>query len=128
MLFVWGNDDVLHSGGVGMCGSRNVSSAGLAAASICGGKVADRGLAVFSGYAKGVDTVSHLAALEADGRTAIVLAEGICKFKVKRAFQNVPLDAERPVVVSQFAPDQRWTVGGAMARKRSLLAWVRRLS
>lgn len=116
VFFAWGNFDVLHSGGIGMCGSRNVSAAGLAAASSCGSEVAARGLAVFSGYAKGVDTATHLAALEAGGRTAIVLAEGINHFKVKRSFRDVPLDEHHAVVISQFAPGQSWNVGAAMTR------------
>lgn len=116
ILFVWGNIGVLQESGIGMCGSRDVSEAGLAAASACGSEVARLGLAVFSGYAKGVDTATHIAALESDGHTAIVLAEGILNFRIKRVFDHVPLDEEHAVAISQFAPTQKWTVGGAMAR------------
>lgn len=116
ILFTWGNTALFSAPGVGMCGSRHASERGLEAARICGLEVADHGLAVISGYAKGVDTETHLAALSSGGRTVIVLAEGINGFRRKRAFNNVDFDQEHVLVVSQFAPAQRWNVGAAMTR------------
>lgn len=116
ILFTWGNSDLLHANGVGMCGSRHVSTKGLEAARTCGLEVAEHGLVIISGYAKGVDTETHIAALASGGRTVIVLAEGISGFHRKRAFANVPFDDERVLVISQFPPGQRWNVGAAMTR------------
>ena len=116
ILFLWGNADLLNADGVGMCGSRNVSPRGLDAARTCGLEVAEHGLVIISGYAKGVDTETHLAALRSGGRTVIVLAEGIEGFKKKRAFDGAPFDEEHVAAVSQFAPGQRWNVGAAMTR------------
>jgi DNA processing protein len=116
LLFFWGNPELLNESGVGMCGSRNVSPRGLQAARTCGLEVADHGLVIISGYAKGVDTETHLAALRSGGRTVIVLAEGINGFKRKRAFSDVPFDRDHVVAISQFAPGQRWNVGAAMTR------------
>lgn len=116
VLFTWGNVDLLDASGVGMCGSRHASEKGLHAASVCGEEVASHSLTVISGYAKGVDTETHLAALGSGGRTVIVLAEGISWFRKKKAFDRVGLDAERALVISQFAPSQRWNVGAAMTR------------
>lgn len=116
MLFTWGNTALFDVPSVGMCGSRNVSEKGLEAARNCGLQVARHGLAIVSGYAKGVDTETHLAALTSGGRTIIVLAEGILHFRRKRVFSEVPFDAEHVLVVSQFPPRQRWNVGAAMTR------------
>lgn len=116
ILFLWGNTDLLNANGVGMCGSRSVSARGLEAARTCGLEVAQHGLVIISGYARGVDTETHLAALESGGRTVIVLAEGISDFKRKKAFGDVPFDEEHVLAVSQFAPGQRWNVGAAMTR------------
>jgi DNA processing protein len=116
VLFTWGNQRLLGENGIGMCGSRNVSERGLDAARTCGLEVAGHGLVIVSGYARGVDTETHLAALESGGKTIIVLAEGINGFKRKRAFDKVPFDEDHVLVVSQFSPDQRWNVGAAMTR------------
>lgn len=116
LLYVWGNSSLLRSPSVGMCGSRDVSERGLQAARACGEAVARQGLTVISGYAKGVDTETHLAALRQGGSTVIVLAEGIIHFRHKKVFGSEGLDPERTVVVSQFPPTQPWNVGAAMTR------------
>jgi DNA processing protein len=116
LLFYRGNPDLLHIAGVGMCGSRNASPKGLDAARVCGEEVVRQGKVVISGYARGVDTETHLAALGAGGRTVIVLAEGILHYRPKRVFGAVGLDPTRILVLSQFPPGQRWTVGAAMTR------------
>jgi DNA processing protein len=121
-LFYWGNLGLLEERGVGMCGSRHVSGRGSEAARACGEEVASEGWHVVSGYAKGVDTETHLAALDAGAGTVIVLAEGILNFRRKRVFDEVPFDSERVLVLSQFPPNQRWSVGGAMTRNGLIAA------
>jgi DNA processing protein len=121
ILFTWGNQDLLNEPGIGMCGSRNVSERGLRAAQQCGTEVANHGLIIISGYARGVDTETHLAALGSGGRTAIVLAEGISHFRRKKAFSDVDFDPSRIVVLSQFPPGQAWNVGAAMSRNRVIV-------
>lgn len=114
-LFCMGDRALLTAAGAGMCGSRRVSPLGLKAAHACGQEVSARGLTVVSGYAKGVDTATHLAALEQGGKTVIVLAEGINAFRVKREFAT-SFDPNRVLVVSQFRPSQPWAAYAAMAR------------
>ncbi|WP_353828118.1 DNA-processing protein DprA [Agromyces sp. SYSU T0242] len=115
IVFFKGNKSLLYADGVGICGSRNVSARGLEAADKCGVTVSRKGLTVVSGYAKGVDTATHLAALRNGGNTVIVLAEGFDHFRVKRAFA-ADFDSERTLVLSQFAPSQTWQAHAAMAR------------
>jgi DNA processing protein len=127
VLFTLGNIELLNAPAVGMCGSRNASPQGLAAALTCGEEVAAQGLTVVSGYAKGVDTQTHLAALRSGGRTLIVLAEGIEHFRQKRDFAETGLPMDRVLVVSQFPPRQRWTVHGAMTRNGVIAGLARAL-
>lgn len=115
IIFYRGNKDLLYRDGIGMCGSRHVSARGLDAASRCGALATEKGMTVVSGYAAGVDTATHLAALRSGGSTVVVLAEGIDHFRVKRAFAD-DFDWDRIVVVSQFAPSQPWRAHAAMAR------------
>ena len=116
ILFVRGNEQLLEQPGISMCGSRNVSEQGLQAAAACGYEVARYGMVVMSGYARGVDMETHLAALNNDGTTVIVLAEGINHFRIKKALPRELFTRERVVVVSQFPPSQPWSAGAAMTR------------
>lgn len=115
-LFVRGPAELLRRPGVGMCGARSASADGLRAARTCGTVVAANGFSVVSGYAKGVDMATHTAALTAGGTTVIVLAEGIAEFRPRPGEFARAWDPERALVVSQFAPTQPWSVGGAMTR------------
>jgi DNA processing protein len=121
VLFYQGNYDLLGMSSIGICGSRDASSQGLNAAHVCGEEVARRGLVVVSGYARGVDTEAHTAALDAGGSTVMVLAEGITRFKAKRWLVSRPHDPLQVAVVSQFSPRQTWSVGGAMNRNRVII-------
>jgi DNA processing protein len=115
-LFWWGNLHLVDRRGVGMCGSRNASERGLKYARTFGRAVVERGLQVVSGYARGVDMEAHLGALEADGSTIIVLAEGITHFRKKRAFAHTRFDERSVLAISQFPPAQPWAAGAAMTR------------
>jgi DNA processing protein len=126
VLFYKGNKNLFYEPGVGMCGSRHVSPKGLEAAERCGVAASSEDWTIVSGYAKGVDTATHLAALKSGGRTVIVLAEGIDFFRVKREFAE-DFDPERTLVVSQFAPTQTWQAHAAMARNSVIFGLSRAL-
>lgn len=116
VLYYRGAIELLTAPGIGMCGSRKAGDVGLRAASSCGEAASQQGLTVVSGYARGVDMAGHLAALKAGGRTVIVLAEGIDRFRVKSGDFAQAWDPARALVVSQFAPSQPWSAGNAMSR------------
>ncbi|WP_261675281.1 DNA-protecting protein DprA [Streptomyces lusitanus] len=126
ILYHWGNSDLLHLDGVGMCGSRSASDLGLKAAEACGLEVSARQMSVISGYAKGVDTVTHLAALNSGGSTVIVLAEGFDHFRIKKNFRD-SFDPDKVLVVSQFSPSQPWLAYAAMARNKVIFGLGRAL-
>jgi DNA processing protein len=126
ILFYKGNSELFHHPSIGMCGSRNVSELGLKAARSCGVEVANNSMVVVSGYAKGVDTATHLAALDSAGATVIVLAEGFDHFRIKQEFK-AHFDWRRTLVVSQFAPSQPWKAFAAMARNGVIYGLARAL-
>ncbi|MGW4209429.1 DNA-processing protein DprA [Lentzea sp. NPDC004789] len=118
-LFCQGDIDLLSTVSVAVCGSRAAGDNGLRAARACGEEAARFGVTVVSGYAKGVDTESHLAVLRAGGSTVAVLAEGVDHFRLKVPYRELSADvARRLLVVSQFPPRQRWTAGAAMTRNQ----------
>jgi DNA processing protein len=116
ILYTWGRRELLHLPSVGMCGARQASSAGIAAAGVCGEAAGRAGLTVVSGFARGVDRAAHKAALAAGGTTIVVLAEGIARSEPEVAAARLGADWHRVLVLSQFPPRQTWTPGGAMTR------------
>ena len=90
---------------VSVVGSRRACSGSLAWASEMSSALVSAGITVVSGLAAGIDTVAHIAALDAGGRTVAVLGTGI-----HRAYPAVNRDlqeriAEQCLVLSQFWPD-----------------------
>ncbi len=126
-LFYQGALSDLQVSGLAMAGARNASPEGIQAASECARALAAIGITVVSGYAKGVDMACHSGALEAGGRTLVVLAEGISRFRVKRGEFSHVFDPDRVTVVSQFSPTQPWSAGSAMTRNSLVLAVSRGL-
>ena len=122
VLYIQGSSAVLKTTGFGICGSRKASQKGIQIAGWFGAEVAKLGLPEVSGYAKGVDTAAHLGALQAEGVTIVVLAEGILHFSLKKAFSHLPDAPSRMVAISEFHPVRPWSVHAAMQRNSTICA------
>lgn len=62
---------------VALIGARRATRAGLDAARILAASLAEAGVTVVSGFARGVDAAAHRAALEAGGKTVAVFGCGV---------------------------------------------------
>lgn len=100
-LHCLGNLDLLRRKKVGFSGARKASAKGLNLAETYAGQFAREGWTVVSGYANGVDVVSHGAALAAGGTTILVLPHGLDGFYVRPELRK-HWDWSRTLVVSQF--------------------------
>lgn len=116
-LFYRGDLGILDVPMIGVSGARKVSERGAAAAARLGEIVAQTGHSLVSGNARGVDTVANTAALSSHGRSILVLPEGITRFPTSNS-EDASSESPDVLVLSQFAPDQPWTVHSAMGRNR----------
>jgi DNA processing protein len=77
VLYVKGDKDALAKHAIAIVGARRPSAYGSSVAHKLGGDLAQRGLVVVSGMARGIDSASHRGALEANGKTVAVLGSGV---------------------------------------------------
>jgi DNA processing protein len=77
LLFVKGNEGCLSRPGFAVVGTRSPTGYGRAVTRMLCGQMAARGLVVFSGMARGIDTLAHEAAMASGGPTVAVLGSGL---------------------------------------------------
>jgi DNA processing protein len=119
IIYKYGQIQKQDERSIAIVGSRNANEKGLQIARGFGKRLAERGYTIVSGYAKGIDTESHLGALEGDGRTIMVLSTGMLHFKLRDAgFESFEFLKQNGAVISEMFPTESWTVGAAMARNR----------
>ena len=76
-LYVRGDAATLTQPGIAMIGTRHPTPYGVGMAERLGCDLASRGLVIFSGLARGVDTASHRGAVSAKGKTVAVFGTGV---------------------------------------------------
>jgi len=77
LLFVQGTLDAGPEPAVAIVGSRRATPYGRVHAGRLGAELAERGITVVSGGARGIDAEAHRGAIRAGGRTVAVLASGL---------------------------------------------------
>lgn len=117
LLYCRGYLELLRSNGVSIVGARNASQQSLNHAA----QLADNGMNVISGYAKGIDTAAHIGALKAGGTTTAILSSGIFDFVAKREFEGTEWK-RNTLAISQFQPNEKWSARNAMARNKLVCA------
>ncbi len=77
VLYVRGNAAAVSLPGIALVGTRHPTPYGMAMAERLACDLAARGLVIFSGLARGVDTAGHRGAIVAKGKTVAVFGTGI---------------------------------------------------
>jgi DNA protecting protein DprA len=117
LLYARGNIAILNRPAVAIVGKRRAGRAALNTADALASALAAKGINITSGYAAGIDTAAHQAALRAGGTTSVILAEGIAHFRTKGEIKD-HVTAENILVLSQFEPDAKWAAYMAMTRNK----------
>lgn len=121
VLSMVGNTDLLGNRTVGFSGSRKVSEKGIAVTRDCVEQLSViPDVSIVSGYAQGVDKEAHYAALASGGSTIIVLPNGISSFYVRHELEDV-WDWNRVLVISEYQPEDKWSVSRAMNRNNTII-------
>ncbi len=123
ILFCKGVIHFLESRSISIVGSRNVSEIGTSFVKTVVKDLAHSGFNVISGYAKGVDTIAHLSAIENEGTTTFVLSYGILEFSLKKDFRHLPWH-NNILAVSQFHPKEKWQASNAMLRNKLVVSFA----
>ncbi len=77
LLYVRGNPAIIAEPGVAVVGTRHPSPYGLGMAERLSCDLSNRGLIIFSGMARGVDSAAHRGAISSGGKTVAVWGTGI---------------------------------------------------
>lgn len=104
LLYILGGlEERDHRNGIGIVGTRRASHYASESAKKLGYQLAYSGLTVYSGLARGIDSMAHQAALAANGRTVAVLGSGLAQIYPP---ENIPLAAKitegHGAVLSEF--------------------------
>jgi DNA processing protein len=77
ILYLRGNEDVISQPGIALVGTRHPTPYGSGMSERLACDLAARGLVIFSGMARGIDTAGHRGAIAAKGKTVAVWGTGV---------------------------------------------------
>lgn len=115
VLFYAGEKALLGQPGIAVVGSRHLDEAGQECAHFVGNACGLSGQVLYSGGAKGVDTISMASALEARGTAVGVLADSLERAVKKH---REALSRGDLCLVTPYNPNAGFSVGAAMGRNR----------
>jgi predicted Rossmann fold nucleotide-binding protein DprA/Smf involved in DNA uptake len=121
VLFYSGNRELLGQPGIAVVGSRNVDEVGQDCAAYIGNACAWSGLVLYSGGAKGVDSISLKAALEGRGTAVGILADSLER-AIRAPETRAALMRGDLCLVTPYAPNAGFSVGAAMGRNKLIYA------
>ena len=116
VIFTKGNKALLNESSIAIVGSRNADKISLQFTDNVAKRVSSSNSVIVSGFAKGVDRQALDSTLEVDGKSIIVLPQGIMTFAsgFKQYYKHIIQG--RVLVMSSFAPKAPWSKEFAMAR------------
>jgi DNA processing protein len=127
LIFAQGQIDLLKLPGVAIVGSRDHSPYGAEVCREVAREVAEAGIAVVSGMARGLDAIAHTAALDAGGATIGLLGNGlgvVYPAANRVLYRRV---SDEGLLLTEFPPGERPGVG-AFPRRNRLISGLARVT
>ena len=121
VLFGAGERALLGQPGLAVVGSRDVDEQGEICADFVGNACAREGLVLYSGGARGVDSISTRATLEARGTAVSVLAHSL-EQAIRAPDTRAKLTSGDLALVTPYSPGAGFSVGAAMGRNKLIYA------
>ena len=127
VLYTLGNQSLLLRPSAALVGSRDHSSYGAVACRSLAAAVAQAGVVVVSGMARGLDAVAHTAALDAGGTTIGVLGNGLGVIYPAANRELYERVGREGLLVTEFPPGERPSVG-SFPRRNRLISGISRVT
>ena len=118
ILFVRGQLAPADENAVAIVGTRRTTPYGRQAAEQVASEIAQAGVTVVSGLARGIDTTAHRAALAAGGRTIAVLGSGVDVIYPAENRNLADQIIESGAIISEFVPGTKPDAQNFPARNR----------
>ena len=125
LLYYKGNLDVLGERSLAIVGSREASRAGTANIRRLSRELAEAGVCIVSGMARGIDAAAHRGALEArEGKTIAVLGCGVDIAYPRENAEIYEQICKRGAVISEYRPGTTPLPGNFPVRNRIMSGMV----
>ncbi|MCD8131276.1 MAG: DNA-processing protein DprA [Lachnospiraceae bacterium] len=121
VLFYAGNLELARKIGIAVVGSRNIDEEGMDFARKLARKASEEKLVIYSGGARGVDSISESAALHSGGAAVTFLADSLTQ-RLKNNDILDPLLNNKLLLISDVHPDSGFSPGRAMNRNKYIYA------
>jgi len=118
ILYVRGDVALLKSNSLGVVGTRHCTRYGREVARKFACEIAAKGVTIVSGLARGIDSESHIGALEAHGKTIAVLGCGVDIIYPPENMKLFYQIIEQGAVISEYATGVQPVPGNFPARNR----------
>ena len=121
VLFLAGERALIGQPGLAVVGSRNVDEQGKQCADYVGNACAHEGLVLYSGGARGVDSIATQAVLDARGTAVSVLAHSL-ESAIRASDARAKLMSGDLALLTPYSPGAGFSVGAAMGRNKLIYA------
>ena len=121
VLFYAGDIELAKKMGIAVVGSRNVDESGIEFTKRLVAKASKERLIIYSGGAKGVDSISEKTAIENNGAVVSFISDSLnSKIKKKDVLMNIL--NKKLLLISDVKPDVGFSVARAMNRNKYIYA------
>lgn len=117
VIFYSGEKALLGQRGIAVVGSRQLDQVGEEVAEIIGNACGFSGFVLYSGGAKGVDTISMDACLNARGTAVGVIANNLERI-IRTPIYRKAIQRNDICLITPYVPSASFSVGNAMGRNR----------